>query len=88
MDNLQENTLPGRLVPPVTVEALVARINRALKHEDMKIRKCREASRDHHNLGDYFVVNISDGFVIQEDVSLEELARKWEVLKPWEKMEA
>lgn len=73
---------------PVTTKALAQRINRALKKDDEMLRACRKTSRAYHDLGDYYVVDVSTGFVTSKDIDLEDTGREMGVLKEYERLEA
>lgn len=60
--------------------ALILRINRRLAKDDQAVRKCRETSRDHNELGDYYVVNTSMNVIVAKQVDLEEYGRELGVL--------
>jgi hypothetical protein len=64
--------------------ALLARINRALAKEDEGLRRCREDSRDFHNLGRYYRVDYFHNGIVGTDVDLESLGRELKVLADWE----
>ena len=84
---------------PVSERALVARIRRKLKSTQeggwvRSLRCCRESSRSHETLGDYYIVGsngIEDrGFSrspSSRGQTIEDLARKLDVLAEWEKQE-
>ena len=73
---------------PVTTRALVARINRKLQKDDEKLKACRSDSRAYHDLGDFYVVDVSTGFVTSKDIDLEGTGREMGVLKQYERVEA
>ena len=69
---------------PVSTRALVQRINRKLQKDDEKLKACRRDSRAYHDLGDFYVVDVSTGFVTTKDIDLEGIGREMGVLKPYE----
>jgi hypothetical protein len=76
---------PGRQIP-VTLSALIARINRALAKDDRTLRKNRHGPYM-ERFGDYYIVDTQRNFVVFENAgSPEELGRELGVLKPWEKV--
>jgi hypothetical protein len=67
---------------PVSVRALIQRINRKLAPEGEALRTTRRRWRS--NLGDYYLVDLNRNFVTQQRVNLEALGRELGVLSPWE----
>lgn len=83
---------------PVTMRALIQRINRKLAKErdgwgthggghGDKLLACREMSRAYHDLGSYYTVDVGRNQIAATHVDPEELARELGVLKEWEKVE-
>ena len=72
-----------RQVGHVTKKSLIERINRKLRKDDKKLRKCRSA-RDHSTLGDYFIINLSGNYIINTWVDLEGLGREIGAMQGWE----
>ena len=73
----------------VTIGSLVKRIRRKLAGEGthgQELRKVRGQgpSQARLDLGDFYVVDVASGWVLEKDVDLEELGRRIEVLKPTE----
>jgi hypothetical protein len=73
----------GTLVP-VSMRALIARINRKLKADDEKLCATRERWRG--NLGDYFIVSLTSNIITCRHVDVEELARDIGVLRACERL--
>jgi hypothetical protein len=69
---------------PVSERALVARINRKLEQKGQSLRRCREDSRSSHQLGRYFVIDLSLNALITADCDLETVGRELGVLKAFE----
>jgi hypothetical protein len=69
---------------PVTVTAVVGRINRRLTDGE-RLKKSRGA-QEKRNLGDYYIFNIHLRCVTTRHIDLEALARERNVLAPWEKI--
>jgi hypothetical protein len=70
---------------PITVRALVQRINRKLAKQSEKLIKARgQAARA--NLGDWYVVNTDKKTMVLSRVDPEKLARKLGVLEGWEQV--
>ena len=71
----------------VTRQAVIQRINRALKKEGRILRKNRRFNDI--TLGDYFIVDIQSNSIARSgmDVDVEELAREIGVLAKYEKLE-
>ncbi len=63
---------------PVTVRALLQRINRK---SDVRVFKARDAAAS----GEYY--SVSNGAVSETHLSLEAFGRKVGALKPWEKLD-
>jgi hypothetical protein len=72
---------------PVTERALVQRINRKLKADGELLKKCREDSPSYHNLGDWFLIDVTINGVIGTDIDIVEKGRELGVLKPWERLQ-
>lgn len=62
---------------PVSLKAVMARINRKLAADDEQLRAVRGS-------GNYFIVNTKINSVTRYNVDLEKLARELGVLKEWE----
>ncbi|WP_316205267.1 hypothetical protein [Bradyrhizobium sp. SZCCHNS3004] len=48
---------------PVTMRALLARINRRLARDDQALRSCRSDSRWWRDLGDHYVVDVNRNII-------------------------
>jgi hypothetical protein len=72
---------------PVSVRALVARINRRLANEGERVLTCREASRWFQDCGRYYVVNDRDN-ILATDIDLEAYGRETGALRAWEQLAA
>lgn len=70
----------------VTLTSLQRRINRALTHDGLVLRKCREGSRYYHERGDYYIVDVQTRGINETHVDLEDLARELNVLKDSESL--
>ena len=70
----------------VTRRALLLRIERQLKTENKKLKKCRADALDFAEIGPYFV--ICNGRITASKLDLEEYARKIGVLDWFEKLES
>lgn len=70
----------------VTERALLARLTRALAKDGEILRKCRADSRWYHDLGDYFIVDVTMNTIIQKNVDLTELGREKGLLKQYEQV--
>ena len=71
---------------PVTMRALVARINRKLVADD-EVLKISRGMRTKLDCGEYWILNFNRNWVARKDVDPEELGRKLGVLKPWEEVQ-
>jgi hypothetical protein len=60
------------------------RINRKLAAKGQTLRKTR--ARWQHNLGDYYVVDLSRNFIVEKVRNLEALGREVGALEPWESL--
>lgn len=68
---------------PVTIRALVQRINRKLA-ADGEILKASRGERARKDLGEYFVLNVRAGTVTKPAADPEGLGRRLGVLRTWE----
>jgi hypothetical protein len=71
---------------PVTMRALLQRINRRLAHNDEKVKALR-GDRWRHELGDYYRIDLRVNGIIDKHVDLEALGRELKVLAPYERAE-
>ena len=70
---------------PITKRALLQRVNRALNKDDRQLKKAVGAKLQ-QNVGEYYVVDLRRNAVAMLDVDPVELARKLDVLQPWERV--
>jgi hypothetical protein len=74
----------------VSERALVARINRRFRAEDeaLELRKSRSEAMK-RSYGPYYVLNTRHN-VIQgyNYINLEEYAKEWDALRPWERLQS
>lgn len=71
---------------PVSVireRTLISRINRKLRHDGERLRKCRQ-ERFRHDLGEFYIVNTDGHWIANKDVDIEDLGRDLGVLRPHE----
>jgi len=59
----------------ITMDALVKRINLKLAHKGQQLKRPRSRS-SRSNLGDYYVLNLRDNFVVARYVKPETLGRQ------------
>jgi hypothetical protein len=71
----------------VSRRAALARIQRRLAKEDERLVKIRETSGDFVRYGPYMIVDIGTKGVIEGGWTLEGLAKEFEILKPFEKLD-
>ena len=71
---------------PVTMRAVIQRINRKLKADDEQLRATRGEGNAQRELGDYYIVDFNRNSVMRKDVDPAKLARELGVLKPWEEV--
>jgi hypothetical protein len=64
----------------ISHRALKGRINRALQHKHQQVRADRRGGLTQH-----FLIDTKARTVVATDVDLEKLARKLDVLHPWER---
>jgi hypothetical protein len=72
---------------PVTMRALIQRINRKLARNEegrwpQKVRAFRGRSRE--NAGHYYLLCINTNMILDHGISPKHLAEKLNVLQPWE----
>ena len=70
----------------VSERALFARINRKINDDDLMLRRCRENTRDYHELGDYYTVNWRINGIWEKDIDLEKFGREVGALKDYEEL--
>jgi len=70
---------------PVTLRAILQRINRKLADDDKRLKKTRER-RWLHALGPFYVLNVDRNRVEQTHVDPVELARALGVMTAWEEV--
>jgi hypothetical protein len=71
---------------PVTERALVARINRKLAHQGKALRHSAPNSRQAHDLGAYFAIDVNRNVVTASWIDLEKWGNGLGCLKPWESL--
>jgi hypothetical protein len=73
---------------PVTLKALMARINRRLRHEGRcgELLKTARSEGVERDLGRYYLVDLDRNSVTRRDVDPEELGRELGALKQWEEL--
>jgi|GEM_PF-1463305 len=72
---------------PVSERALIARINRRLDKDDQKLCKARPSKVHFYGLGQYYIVDVSQNFIVDKGLfpcDLVAMAREMGVLKPYE----
>ena len=70
---------------PVTMRAVIQRINRALQSEDRMLRAVRGA-RAKIEFGDYYILDTRRNFSLDTHVDPEALGRELGVLKDYERL--
>jgi hypothetical protein len=68
---------------PISMRALVQRINRALP-DGQQLKTPRGHARS--SLGDFYVLNIARSWIVKHHVDPVALARELECLQPWEEV--
>lgn len=72
---------------PVSLRAVVQRINRRLREKGQTLRKIRGMEavyRAQRGLGQWYVADVNRNRIVREYADVEELARQLDVLDPWE----
>jgi hypothetical protein len=67
----------------ISERALFQRLKRALAKDDELLKKSRPRE-GYNQLGDFYVVDLQGGYIVEKDVDLEALAREKGVLAKWE----
>ena len=71
---------------PVSRRALIGRINRRLKDDDLCLKVTRGEGRARQELGEYYVINVRYGCVTWANVDLESEGREHGALREWEEL--
>ena len=71
---------------PVTMRALIQRINRKLATERGYVLKTTRGGRWRGELGDYYAVDPKRNCVVREYIEPEDLGRELGVLRDWERV--
>ncbi len=71
---------------PVTINALIKRLNRHLPKSGLKLFQCKINSYGYHELGDYYVVDTKLNVINAMYVDIVKFARKEGVLKDYERV--
>lgn len=66
---------------PVSERALIKRINRSLRRNFEKLKKCQEKSRCFNDLGSFYVVDQRNNLFVERHVDIEAFGRDIGVLK-------
>jgi hypothetical protein len=71
---------------PVSPRALIGRLNRALSHKYLAVRKARPGSRLEQEVGAYYLLDMNRNCIDRAgyDIDLESLAREYGVLRNYE----
>ena len=74
---------------PISMRALMQRLNRALAKQDEQLRRTAPPrgegfSQQWLDCGDYFIVNTRGNYLAQKSVNVEKLGRSLGVLREWE----
>lgn len=72
---------------PVTLCAVIRRINRKLAHDGRRLRTTR-GNRWRSSLRNYYVVDVERNAIVQTHVNVEKLGRELDVLYGWERLAA
>jgi hypothetical protein len=82
----QTGAVGGNRKVPVTMRALLQRINRALKKEREQLKRTRGGMQAFLDLGDFWIHDWNGNAVARSHVDPEELGRKLGVLHEWEQV--
>jgi hypothetical protein len=72
----------------ITEGALLARINRKLRHELEMVKRCPPSSRYYSELGHYYKVDCQHNVITEKHVDVEALGRELSVLQPYETIDS
>jgi hypothetical protein len=81
--NSKEKQMNEGMTVPVTMRALIQRINRKLRRDDQRLRTARGWFS---NLGDYYVLDFKHQRIVKGRVDPEALGRDLGVLKDYEQL--
>ena len=76
----------AKKIMPVTMRALIQRINRKLATERGYLLKITRGNRWRGELGDYYAVDPNRNSIVRDHVEPEDLGRELGVLRDWEKV--
>jgi hypothetical protein len=82
----KETNVPTTKTVPVTMRALLQRLNRKLASQGELLKKARSA-RASAEVGDYYVIHVNKNVLMRKHVDPETLGRKLGVLQSWESVE-
>jgi hypothetical protein len=75
----------------VSERALIQRLNRKLKENDLIVKKTRPNSKSWSTLGDYYVIDLNLNGIVDRGLDaddLEKMGREKKVLADWETVSA
>ena len=71
---------------PISRRALIGRINRRLRGDDLCLKTTRGEGRARRELGEYYVINVRYGGIVWANVDLESEGREHGALRDWEEL--
>jgi hypothetical protein len=71
---------------PVTSRALMQRLNRAMLHQDLVVKKTRGDGRARQELGEFYLVSSRINGVADKNIDLEYYGREYGVLAEYEEV--
>lgn len=71
----------------VSERALMARINRKIKPDELQLKKCREDARGYDYLGEFYTIDFSNNTVDDTHIDLTAYAKELGVLAGHEELE-
>jgi len=72
---------------PVSTRALMQRINRTLRVDEEMVKATR-GEKAKTDLGDFYRLDLTHNAIIETHVDLEEMAKEYKVLQPFEAWDA
>jgi len=68
---------------PVSVRAVIQRINRKLAPNDQQLKKCR-GQRWYSDLGLYYILDVDHNLILDTHLNVESVARELNAIEEWE----
>lgn len=71
----------------VSENALVARINRRIESDGLRLKRCAERSRAFSSVGRFHVIDVDRGAIVRDHVEIEDYGREVGALAKFESLE-